>query len=66
MQPTMPSGKVTVEAHALTESPELYGQKVRLTLLKMLREERKFDSPQDLTAQIERDRNEAMQLFNMA
>ena len=66
MQPTMPSGKVTVEAHILTESPELYGQKVRLTLLKMLREERKFDSPQDLTAQIERDRNEAMQLFNMA
>ena len=66
IQPTMPSGKVTVEAHALTESPELYGQKVRLTLLKMLREERKFASPQDLTAQIERDRNEAMQLFNMA
>lgn len=66
MQPTMPSGKVTVEAHALTESPELYGQKVRLSLLKMLREERKFNSPQELTAQIERDRNEAMQLFDMA
>lgn len=65
MQPTMPSGKVTVEAHALTESPDLYGQKVRLSLLKMLREERKFNSPQDLTEQIERDRNEAMQLFDM-
>ncbi|MBR5961912.1 MAG: bifunctional riboflavin kinase/FAD synthetase [Clostridia bacterium] len=66
VQPTMPSGKVTVEAHVLTESPELYGQKVRLSLLKMLREEKRFDSPQELTEQIERDRNEAMQLFEMA
>ena len=66
VQPTMPSGKVTVEAHALTESPELYGQKVRLSLLKMLREEKKFDSLQELTEQIEKDRNEAMKLFDMA
>ena len=66
IQPTMPSGKVTVEAHALTESPDLYGQKVRLSLLKMLREEKRFNSPQELMAQIEKDRNEAMQLFDMA
>ena len=66
VQPTIPSGRVTVEAHVLTESPELYGQKVRLSLLKMLREERQFRSRQELSEQIESDRNEAMRLFDMA
>ena len=66
VQPTIPSGKVTVEAHALIESPELYGQKVRLSLLKMLREEKQFRSREELAEQIEKDRNEALRLFDMA
>ena len=66
IQPTIPSGKVTVEAHILTESPELYGQKVRLSLLKMLRPEKRFDSVEELTRQIEQDREEALRLFHMA
>ena len=66
IQPTIPSGKVTVEAHILTESPELSGQKVRLSLLKMLRPEKRFDSVEELTRQIEQDREEALRLFHMA
>lgn len=66
IQPTIPSGKVTVEAHILTESPELYGQKVRLSLLKMLRPEKRFNSVEELTQQIEQDRTEALRLFHMA
>ena len=66
IQPTIPSGKVTVEAHILTESPELYGQKVRLSLLKMLRPEKRFDSVEELMKQIEQDREAAMRLFHMA
>lgn len=66
IQPTIPSGKVTVEAHTLTGSPELYGRKVRLTLLDMLRPERKFGSPGELAEQIERDRRQAMKSFDMA
>lgn len=65
-QPTMPSGHVTVEAHVLEEGPALYGKKVRLTLLTMLREEKRFDSPEALREQIEKDREEAMKLFDMA
>ena len=65
-QPTIPSGKVTVEAHILTESQELYGQKVRLSLLKMLRPEKRFDSVEELMRQIEQDREEALRLFHMA
>ena len=66
VQPTIPSGNVTVEAHILQPCSALYGQKIRLTPLVMLREERRFDSPQELKAQIETDRNEALKLFNMA
>ena len=66
IQPTIPSGKVTVEAHILTENPELYGQKVRLSLLKMLRPEKRFNSVEELTQQIEQDRTEALRLFHMA
>lgn len=65
-QPTLPSGKVTVEAHILQECPELYGRKVRLTPLRMLREERRFSSPDELSAQIGKDREEALRLFGMA
>lgn len=66
IQPTMPSGKVTVEAHILEECPELYGQKVRLTLLEMQREEKRFDSSDELKEQIEKDRNRALKMFGMA
>ena len=66
MQPTIPSGNVTVEAHILGSCPSLYGKKVRLTPLKMLREEKKFCSPEALKAQIEKDREEALRLFDMA
>ena len=66
VQPTMPSGRVTVEAHALEENPELYGKKVRLTLQSMLRKEQRFISPEELRAQIEKDRLKALTLFGMA
>ena len=66
VQPTLPSGQVTVEAHILEDCPDLYGQKVRLTPLTMLREERKFDSPAALQRQIEKDREAALKLFDMA
>lgn len=66
VQPTLPSGKVTVEAHILGEDRDLYGRKVRLTLMSMLRGEKRFDSVSALKAQIEKDRTEAMKLFDMA
>ena len=66
IQPTMPSGKVTVEAHILEENPELYGRKVRMSLLKKLRDEKRFETAEALKKQLEKDREEALKLFNMA
>ena len=66
LTPTLPSGKVTVEAHALEGSPELYGRKLRLTLIDRLRGEHKFSSVEELEKQIGIDKEKARELFDMA
>ncbi len=65
-QPTLPSGRVTVEVHLLEGSPELYGVPMRLILLEYLRSERKFSSAEALKQQISEDRQTAMKRFGMA
>ncbi len=64
--PTLPSGKVTVEAHALDGSPDLYGKKVRLTLLERLRAEHRFETVEELEKQIAADKEKAKEFFGMA
>lgn len=54
-QPTIPSGRRTIEAHILDFEQDVYERRVVLTLLKRLRDERKFDSREALLEQIGRD-----------
>ncbi len=63
--PTLPEGHVTVEAHVLTggEPLDLYGQKVRLSFLRFQRAEVRFDSKEELQAQIARDVEDARAYF---
>ena len=61
VQPTIPSGQVTVEANVLEGEPELSGKHVRLTIGKMIRAERKFASAEELREQIQKDRKAALQ-----
>ena len=63
VQPTLPSGRVTVEAHILEGEPELYGQEVSLFPGDRFREEKKFDSVQELTNQIRKDQEAARAWF---
>ena len=65
LQPTLPSGKVTIEAHALEGEPDLYGKKVRLTVIDRLRPERRFDTIAELEKQIARDKKKALELFGI-
>ena len=65
VQPTLPSGGVTVEAHILTDSPELYGRKLRITLKERLRGEKRFGSVEELQAQIAADREAAIRFFGL-
>ena len=62
--PTLPEGAVTVEAHVLSvEALDLYGQHVRLSFMRFQRPETRFDSKDELQAQITRDVEEARAYF---
>ena len=64
IQPTIPSGQVTVEAHALgAENIDLYGREARLELLSRLRDEIRFPDVEALKEQIRRDRDAAEAFF---
>lgn len=56
VRPTFQSDShVTVETNLLDYAGELYGVRVRLDFLAFLRDERRFSSQEELTAQIRRD-----------
>lgn len=60
VRPTFGGGRAeTVEAHLLGFSGDLYGRDLELVFVKKLRDERKFDSPEALVAQIRADIAEA-------
>lgn len=61
--PTLPEGSVTVEAHVLDACLMLYGKKVRLDFLDFQRSERKFDTVEELKAQIRADSEQARAFF---
>jgi len=63
LQPTLPSGDVTVEAHILDAEADFYGKQMEIRLEKFLRGERKFDSVEALTQQIGRDMKETEDYF---
>ena len=55
---------MTVEAHVLTEDAlELYGQHVRLSFMRFQRAEVRFDSKDELQAQIAKDVEDARAYF---
>ena len=54
-RPTFGGGAVSVEAHLLDFSGDLYGQPMSLSFVSRLREERTFPGPDALVAQIRED-----------
>ncbi len=62
-QPTIPSGRVTVEAHALDASLNLYGRRARVRLIRRLRPEKRFETIDGLIDQITQDRKRAADFF---
>jgi riboflavin kinase/FMN adenylyltransferase len=57
-------GQTVVEAHLLRFTGDLYRRRLRLNFLQRLRDERRFDGPDALRAQIEADRARAETLFD--
>lgn len=54
-RPTFGGETVTVEAHLLDVERDLYGTRLVLAFVDRLRDERRFDGPDELVAQIHRD-----------
>ena len=63
IRPTIGDNQLTIEAHLLDGSHDLYGKRLRLALVQWLREERKFDGLGPLRAQIAADCDTARALF---
>ncbi len=55
VKPTFGGSEVTVEAHLIDFTGDLYGKVVRVQFLERLRAEQRFGSPEELATQIRRD-----------
>lgn len=55
VKPTFGGSEVTIEAHLLDFSGDLYGRELRVQFLERLRPERRFGSAAELAGQIKRD-----------
>lgn len=68
VRPTFENGAApNAETHILGGwRGELYGEKLRVGLLSYLREEKRFESAETLTAEIEKNREEAFSVFHEA
>ena len=60
--PSVGGGRRHLETHIFDFSGDLYGRKLRVELRRKIRDERKFDSLEELRHQIEEDRRYIMNL----
>ncbi len=58
--------QVKIETHILNFDEQIYDQEVTLEFVKFLREEKKFGSLQELKQQLENDRKQAKEYFNVS
>ena len=65
VKPTVGIYKKNMETHIFNFNKELYGKYIKIEFLKMTRDEVKFDSIQELSAQIARDCQEAKSYHGM-
>ena len=64
VRPTVSAGlNQVLEVYLLDFDREIYGERLMVTFLRRLRDEKKFDSLETLTAQLQHDRDEARRLI---
>jgi riboflavin kinase / FMN adenylyltransferase len=63
-RPTFNGTDRTVEAHLLDFAGDLYGEELRLHFLERIRDERSFDGPEALVAQLKKDRAACETIFS--
>ena len=65
MRPTFDGHHQTLEVNILGFDGDLYGQMVEVAFVERLRDERKFDSPEALAAQLEQDRDRVNEILGL-
>jgi len=64
-RPTVPDGQKTIEIHLLDFSEDLYGRALCVHYIELLREEKRFNSLDELKSQLARDVESARQIFEV-
>ncbi|MBW2037131.1 MAG: bifunctional riboflavin kinase/FAD synthetase [Deltaproteobacteria bacterium] len=62
--PTFNNSHFQVEVHILDLNEEIYGRRIRVNFIKYLREVKKFPKPEDLSAQIRKDIEQARMVLS--
>jgi len=62
--PTFNEVELSVEAHLLDFSDDIYGEDIELHFLERIRDEMRFSSAQELVGQMDRDREVARSYFD--
>lgn len=63
-RPTVDGKSKKIEANIFDFNEEIYGKKIKISLIKRLRDEVKFDSKDELSDQLQKDKEKAMQILN--
>jgi len=61
--PTFDDHRFTVEVHLMDFSGDLYGKRLRVNFIGRLRDEKRFSSPAELSAQIQKDVTDARKIL---
>jgi riboflavin kinase/FMN adenylyltransferase len=57
--------ELVIEVHILNFDKDIYGKELRIDFIKRLRDEKKYESKDDLIHQIEEDKKKALELINV-
>ncbi|MBO7201004.1 MAG: riboflavin biosynthesis protein RibF [Bacteroidales bacterium] len=63
-QPTFESYKTTFEIHILNFNGDIYGQSIEVKFIKHIRDIQKFDNAQSLMEQLEKDREQCLEIID--
>jgi riboflavin kinase/FMN adenylyltransferase len=63
-RPTFDGKRQTLEVNILDFEGNLYGQTVKISFVARLREERRFESPEALVAQLKEDQEHVIKIMN--
>lgn len=57
--------ELVIEVHILNFNKDIYGKELKINFIKRLRDEKKFESKEELIHQIEEDKRKALELINV-